>query len=117
MGPYLALVSSTLDRDPLVWSRIPRDKMAAIIAEYKYLAESTAGQYGSIHWDFASDSHVFLFENADAAVQFSFKLIESWKDTRASNSALSVMNKASSREMPARAQATCTELMPGISST
>ena len=79
MSSYLAVVFSELERGPLVWARLPRDVMVGVIAEYKYLAESVAGQYGSLHQNFTGDGHLFLFENADAAVQFSFKLIDRWK--------------------------------------
>ena len=79
MGTYFAIVFSQLDRDASVWARTPRDRMAATIAEYKYLAESIASQYGSLHRNFTADGHLFLFEDADAAVRFSVKLIETWR--------------------------------------
>ncbi|MCH8185174.1 MAG: tetratricopeptide repeat protein [Chloroflexi bacterium] len=79
MGTYFAIVFSQLDRDASVWARTPRDRMAATIAEYKYLAESVASQYGSLHRNFTADGHLFLFEDADAAVRFSLKLIETWR--------------------------------------
>lgn len=83
MGTYFAIVFSQLDRDASVWARTPRDRMAATIAEYKYLAESIASQYGSLHRNFTADGHLFLFEDADAAVRFSAKLIETWRASRA----------------------------------
>ncbi|HYU19389.1 MAG TPA: tetratricopeptide repeat protein [Chloroflexota bacterium] len=88
MGRYFAAVFSDLERHSLVWGRTPRDKMVAIIAEYRYLAESLAGQYGSLHRNFTGDGHLFLFSSPDAAVQLSLKLIERWKDSHQSIPAL-----------------------------
>ncbi len=79
MGAYFAIVFSQLDRDASVWARTPRDRVAATIAEYKYLAESIASQYGSLHRNFTTDGHLFLFEDADAALRFSLKLLETWQ--------------------------------------
>ena len=45
----------------------------------RYLAESIASQYGSLHRNFTADGHLFPFEDADAAVRFSVKLIETWR--------------------------------------
>ncbi len=56
--------------------------MVAIISEYRYLAESLASQYGCLYQEWAGDGHMFLFESVDAAVQFSLRLIESWKKAR-----------------------------------
>lgn len=52
--------------------------MVAIIAEYRYRAESLAGQYGCLYREWAGDGHMFLFESADAAVQFGLRLIDGW---------------------------------------
>ena len=79
MGRYMAAVFSDLERHSLAWSRTPRDEMVAITTEYRYLAESIASQYGSLHRNFTGDGHLFLFENADAAVQFGLKLIKAWQ--------------------------------------
>ena len=79
MGRYMAAVFSDLERHSLAWNRTPRDEMVAITAEYRYLAESIASQYGSLHRNFTGDGHLFLFENADAAVQFGLKLIKTWQ--------------------------------------
>ncbi len=78
MGKYLAAVFSDLERHSVAWSRTPRDTMVALIAEYRYLAESLASQYGSLHQNFTGDGHLFLFETADAAVQFGLKLVGTW---------------------------------------
>ena len=88
MSNYFAAVFSDLEGHSLVWSRTPRDKMVAIIAEYRYLAESLASQYGSLHRNFTGDGHLVLFESADAAVQFSLKLIDAWSRSRESIPAL-----------------------------
>lgn len=56
--------------------------MVAIIAEYRYLAQSIASQYGRRHENFAGDGHLFLFESADVAVHFGLKLIAFWKQRR-----------------------------------
>lgn len=79
MGRYLTVVFSDLERHSQAWSRIPRDEMVAVIGEYRYLAESLAGQYGSLYREWAGDGHMFLFENADTAVQFGLRLLERWQ--------------------------------------
>ena len=45
MASYFAAIFTDLERHSEVWTRIPRDRMVAIIAEYRYLAESMAAQY------------------------------------------------------------------------
>ena len=85
MPHYLAAIFSDLEVHSEVWNRTPREKMVAIISEYRYLAESMASQYGSLHRNFMGDGHMFLFETADAAVQFGLKL----SDTGESKSATS----------------------------
>jgi Tfp pilus assembly protein PilF len=52
--------------------------MVATIGEYRYLAESLAGQYGALYREWAGDGHMFLFESADTAVQFGLRLLERW---------------------------------------
>ena len=79
MQRYLAVLFSDLERHSVEWTRIPREKMVAIVAEYRYMAESLAGQYGCLYREWAGDGHMFLFESADAAAQFGLKLIEGWK--------------------------------------
>jgi Flp pilus assembly protein TadD len=71
--------------------------MVAIIAEYRYLAQSIASQYGRRHENFAGDGHLFLFESADAAVHFGLKLIAFWKQRRRS-----LLASQSSLELPLR---------------
>lgn len=78
MASYFAAVFTDLERHSDVWARTPRDRVVAIIAEYRYLAESMAAQYGSHHFNFTGDGHLFLYESADAAVQFGLKLIDKW---------------------------------------
>ncbi len=80
MGQYLAAVFSDLESHSLAWNKAPRDAMVALIAEYRYLAESLASQYGSLHRNFTGDGHLFLFETADAAIQFGLKLIAAWQE-------------------------------------
>ena len=58
--------------------------MATIIAEYRYLAQSIASQYGRRHENFTGDGHLFLFESADVAAHFGLKLIAYWKQRRRS---------------------------------
>ena len=53
-----------------------------MIAEYKCLAESIASLFGDIYRTFTPEGHPFLFENPDAALQFGFKLIDSWQRRR-----------------------------------
>lgn len=79
MERYLAVLFCDLERHSVEWTRTPREKMVAIIAEYRYMAESLAGQYGCLYREWAGDGHMFLFESADAAAQFGLKLIEGWR--------------------------------------
>ena len=79
MASYLASVFSDLGRQRSPWGRIPREKVVGLIAEYRYLAESLASQHGCLHRKFQGDGHLFIFETADAAMQFSLKLLERWK--------------------------------------
>jgi tetratricopeptide (TPR) repeat protein len=76
---YLAVVFSDLERHSLAWTRVPRDRMVAVIAEYRYLAESLAGQYGSLYFEWAGDGHMVLFESVETAVQFGLELIAEWQ--------------------------------------
>ncbi|MEX2210430.1 MAG: tetratricopeptide repeat protein [Gaiellaceae bacterium] len=78
MGRYVAVVFSDLERHTDEWNRVPRDRMVATIAEYRYLAESLAGEYGCLYREWAGDGHMFLFESADTAVQFSLRLLDAW---------------------------------------
>ena len=80
MGSYVAVVFSDLERHSQAWSRVPRDEMVATIGEYRYLAESLAGQYGALYREWAGDGHMFLFESADTAVQFGLRLVERWQE-------------------------------------
>jgi tetratricopeptide (TPR) repeat protein len=84
MSTYFAAVFTDLVRHSLAWERVPRGAMATIIAEYRYLAQSLAGQFGRRHENFTGDGHLFLFESADVAVHFSLKLVAYWKQRRRS---------------------------------
>jgi Flp pilus assembly protein TadD/class 3 adenylate cyclase len=84
MSNYFASVFTDLVRHSLAWERVPRNAMATIIAEYRYLAQSLAGQYGRRHENFTGDGHLFLFESADVAVHFGLTLIAYWKQRRRS---------------------------------
>src|SRR6516225_7461855 len=84
MHSYFAVVFTDLVRHSVVWERVPRNAMMTIIAEYRYLAQSIASQYGRRHENFTGDGHLFLFESADAAVHFGLKLIAYWKQRRRS---------------------------------
>jgi tetratricopeptide (TPR) repeat protein len=75
---YAAVVFADLERHSAAWTQIRREKMVSLIAEYRYLAESLASQYGSFHVEWAGDGHMFLFESADAATRFGLHLIEEW---------------------------------------
>lgn len=78
MGKYVVALFCDLCKHSQAWLRIPRDKMAGLVGEYKVLAEKVASDYGSLHANFTGDGHLFLFENADAAVQFGLKVITAW---------------------------------------
>ena len=79
MGPYFAIVCCQLGQNPHAWSGTSGESQVELIAEYKYLAESIASQYGSIHQNFLGDGHQFLFEYADGALQFCVRLLDAWK--------------------------------------
>jgi len=79
MSEYFAVLFSDLESHSIEWSRVPRERMVSTIAEYRYMAESLAGQYGCHYREWAGDGHMFLFYSADAAAQFGLRLIESWR--------------------------------------
>jgi tetratricopeptide (TPR) repeat protein len=80
MGKYVVAVFSDLCKHSQAWNRIPKDQMAGLVGEYKALAEKAASQHGSTHANFTGDGHLFLFENADAAVRFGLSVISGWHD-------------------------------------
>ena len=82
MASFFASVFADLGRQTSPWGRIPRDEVVGLIAEYRYLAESLASQHGCLHRNFQGDGHLFIFESADAALQFSLRLIERWDSGR-----------------------------------
>jgi len=84
MSNYFAAIFTDLVRHSRVWERVPRNAMTTIIAEYRYLAQSLAGQYGRRHENFTGDGHLFLFDSADVAVHYGLKLIAYWKQRRRS---------------------------------
>ena len=84
MSSYFAVVFSDLVRHSLVWGRVPHNAMMTIIAEYRYIAQTLASQYGRRHENFTGDGHLFLFETADVAVHFGLKLLAYWKQRRRS---------------------------------
>ncbi len=79
MPRHYAAVFADLERHSLVWTQTSRQNAVAIIAEYRYLAERLAGQFGVFHQNFTGDGHLFLFEDADAAVHFGIDLISGWR--------------------------------------
>lgn len=83
MAGYYAAVFSDLESHSQAWRELPRDKVISLLAEYRYVAESLASQYGSVHRNFTGDGHLFMFEGVDAAVQFALRLIEGWDRVRA----------------------------------
>ncbi len=79
MTRHYAAVFADLERHSLVWTQTSRENAVAIIAEYRYFAERLAGQFGVFHQNFTGDGHLFLFEDADAAVNFGVDLIAGWR--------------------------------------
>ena len=79
MAKYVVSVCSDLVKHSDAWRRIPREPMAALIGEYKHLAEELASQYGNLHTNFTGDGHFLLFQNADAAVRFGLALVARWR--------------------------------------
>ncbi|HIP77471.1 MAG TPA: tetratricopeptide repeat protein, partial [Kiloniellaceae bacterium] len=79
MKRYATAVFSDLEQHSTAWSRASRNEMVAYISTYRHLAESLASQYGCLHTNFTGDGHLFLFDSADAAVQFGLKLINAWQ--------------------------------------
>jgi class 3 adenylate cyclase len=82
MDIYFAAVFTDLVRHSTVWNRVSRDSVTTTIAEYRYLSQMLASQYGRRHENFTGDGHLYLFESADVAVHFSLKLIAYWKQRR-----------------------------------
>ncbi len=82
-GRYLAAVFTDLEQHSAVWSQAPQERVAAAIAEYRYLAEALASEFGSVHRNFTGDGHLVLFPSADAAVRFGLNVIRSWSATSA----------------------------------
>jgi tetratricopeptide (TPR) repeat protein len=80
-GRYLAAVFTDLEQHSAAWTALPQERMAAALAEYRYLAESLASEFGAIHRNFTGDGHLVLFESADAAVRFGLNAIRSWSST------------------------------------
>lgn len=83
---YAAVVFADLEQHSTAWTRAPRERMVARIAEYRHLAESMASRYGSLYIEWAGDGHMFLFENADMAVRFGLALGERWAAISATSS-------------------------------
>ena len=79
MANYFATLFSDLEQSTTVWGKTPRDRFVAIVGEYRYLAETLASQYGSLHREFTGDGHRFMFENTEAAVRYGLRLIEAWR--------------------------------------
>jgi Flp pilus assembly protein TadD/class 3 adenylate cyclase len=79
MSRYAAVVFTDLVRHSAQWSRVPRERMVGLVAEYRYVAEGLAAQYGCSYSEWTGDGHMFLFEDADAAVRFGLRLIETWR--------------------------------------
>ncbi|MBY5336434.1 tetratricopeptide repeat protein [Rhizobium leguminosarum] len=82
MDIYFAAVFTDLVRHSAAWNRVSRDSVTTTIAEYRYLSQTLASQYGRRHENFTGDGHLYLFESADVAVHFSLKLIAYWKQRR-----------------------------------
>ena len=78
MGRYLAVVFSDLERHSVAWTRVPRERMVAIIADYRETAERLSAHFGARYTEWAGDGHMFLFENVDSAARFCLKLLEAW---------------------------------------
>jgi tetratricopeptide (TPR) repeat protein len=78
VGRYLAVVFSDLERHSLAWGSVPRDRMVAMIAEYRQLAEDLSAQYGARYVEWSGDGHMFLFNNVDSAARFCLKLLDAW---------------------------------------
>ena len=76
---YLAIVATRIDRQALGKARVSRERVLSFSARLQDLATSTADRYGCAGQQPVSDGFLFLFENADAAVQFGLRLIASWR--------------------------------------
>jgi tetratricopeptide (TPR) repeat protein len=82
-GRYLAAVFTDLEQHSAVWGQASREHVVAAIAEYRYLAESLASEFGAVHRHFTGDGHLVLFDSADAAVRFGLNVIRAWTSTSA----------------------------------
>lgn len=76
---YHCVVFADLERHSEAWRRLPRERMLALLGEYRSLAERVASQYGSVHRNFTGDGHLFLFESPDAGVRFGLQLVQLWR--------------------------------------
>lgn len=79
MAIYLVAVFSDLVKSSEFWKRIPREPMAALMGEYKHLAEKVASDFGYLHLEWTGDGHFFLFQDADGAVRFGLRLVAQWR--------------------------------------
>ncbi|MDX1624483.1 MAG: tetratricopeptide repeat protein [Gemmatimonadota bacterium] len=77
---YRCVVFADLERHSEAWGRLPRERMLALLGEYRSLAERVASQYGCVHRNFTGDGHLFLFESPDAGVRFGLQLVKLWRD-------------------------------------
>lgn len=76
---YLTVVATGFQQGAELAVRIPRARLLNVLAEFRYLAESLAGQHGVLGRSLSGEEYVYLFQNADAASQFALLLLERWE--------------------------------------
>lgn len=76
----LAAVFCIFEAAPELWVKDQYNRLAILLAESKYLAQTVAEQYGTLFQDSTGTDQVFLFEDADAAVQFAVKVLGRFKN-------------------------------------
>ncbi len=80
MDRYLVALFAELELSSPAWRDMARAEVAGLIGEFRFLADSVAGQYGTLCREFVGEEGCrLLFENAEVAVRFSLALIAAWR--------------------------------------
>jgi len=75
---YLAITATGFHQGAELSARVPRARLLNALAEFRYLADSLAGQHGVLGRCLSGDEDLYLFQNADAAGQFALLLLARW---------------------------------------
>ena len=77
-GNHRAVTYCGFDTASSEWTILTRDAGAAVLAEFIYLGERLADQFGSLHMGSISSGLLNIFGDPDAAVQYSIMLVDLW---------------------------------------